>query len=153
MEQEKQDKLDTFMTFTSITDRKRATTLLKENDWNLEQAAAKQFTSSPDLLQDDQNAIVNEGGGHAASNIKGSEKAIIRMILPDNRQYTYQMDGHDTFWGVYGRLLQSVPELASKAFTLELHNGNTTSILNEPEFDQRLSDKGMVPRGDIHIKY
>lgn len=154
LEKEQKDKVDTFMTFTSITDRKRARQLLEENEWNLEQAAAKQFTSSPDIMQQGggHGHYVNEGGG-GGGQVKGSQKAVIRMILPDHREYTFQMDGHDTFWGVYGRLLQSVPELASKAFTLELRSGNHTSVLNEPEFDQQLIDKGMVPRGDIHIKY
>merc|ERR1712228_798773 len=108
-ESEKKDKVDTFMTFTSITDRNKARKLLEENEWDLQQAAAKQYSSSPDIMQ---NANQPGNDNHHV----GSNKAVIRMILPDNRQYTYQMDGHDTFWGVYGRLLQSVPELASKAF-------------------------------------
>jgi len=93
----------------------------------------------------------NIGGGEGPKKqAQNNGKAVIRMILPDNRQYTYQMDGNDTFWGVYGRLLQSVPELASKAFNLELSNGST---LNENEFDQTLFAAQLVPRGDIRIKY
>ena len=140
-ESEKETKVDTFMTFTSITDRDQARKLLEENEWDLQKAAAKQFSSSPDVMLpegDKQN-------GHGAT-----QKAIIRMILPDNRQYTYQMDGNDTFWGVYGRLLQSVPELASKAFSLELSDGHK---LSENEFDQTLIHAKLVPRGDIRIKY
>lgn len=144
---DKNDKIDTFMTFTSITDRNKARKLLEENDWDLQKAAAKQFSSSPDVLSGHNNG--NEGGGGYPNGHQ--HKAVIRMILPDNRQYTYQMDGNDTFWGVYGRLLQSVPELASKAFSLELsHNGH---VLNENEFDQTLTQAKLVPRGDIRIKY
>jgi len=147
VQSDKNEKIDTFMTFTSITDRNKARKLLEENDWDLQKAAAKQFSSSPDVLSGHNNA--NEGGG-GYPNGHGAQKAVIRMILPDNRQYTYQMDGNDTFWGVYGRLLQSVPELASKAFSLELSNGH---VLNENEFDQTLSQAQLIPRGDIRIKY
>ena len=145
------------MTFTSITDKNKARQLLQDNDWDLQKAAAKQFSSSPDVMQQQQQQHGirgggGDGGGEGASNGHGpnAQKAVIRMILPDNRQYTYQMDGNDTFWGVYGRLLQSVPELASKAFSLELSNGH---ILNENEFDQTLNHAKLVPRGDIRIKY
>jgi len=141
------DKIDTFMTFTSITDRNRARQLLESNDWDLQKAAAQQFSSSPDVMRNNGNIGGGEGPKKQSAN---NGKAVIRMILPDNRQYTYQMDGNDTFWGVYGRLLQSVPELASKAFNLELSNGST---LNENEFDQTLFAAQLVPRGDIRIKY
>ena len=138
------------MTFTSITDRNKARKLLEENEWDLQKAAAKQFSSSPDVMQNNGGeGGGGGGGGHGAANGHG-QKAVIRMILPDNRQYTYQMDGNDTFWGVYGRLLQSVPELASKAFTLELQNGQP---MNENQFDQTLHHAQLVPRGDIRIKY
>eukprot|EP00484_Ammonia_sp_Unknown_P001345 CAMPEP_0197021330 /NCGR_PEP_ID=MMETSP1384-20130603/2195_1 /TAXON_ID=29189 /ORGANISM="Ammonia sp." /LENGTH=261 /DNA_ID=CAMNT_0042449131 /DNA_START=126 /DNA_END=911 /DNA_ORIENTATION=- len=142
-ESARNQKIDTFMTFTSITDRDRAVKLLEQNEWDLQKAAAQQFASSPDVT-------VAEGNGPGANANGHSPKAVIRLILPDNRQYTYQMDGNDTFWGVYGRLLQSVPELASKAFSLELSNGH---ILNENEFDQTLTHAQLVPRGDIRIKY
>ena len=139
------------MTFTSITDKNKARQLLEDNDWDLQKAAAKQFSSSPDVMQQQQEEQHGVGGGEGALNGHGNaQKAVIRMILPDNRQYTYQMDGNDTFWGVYGRLLQSVPELASKAFSLELSNGH---ILNENEFDQTSNHAKLVPRGDIRIKY
>ena len=121
------------MTFTSITDRNKARQLLQDNDWDLQKAAAKQFSSSPDVMQGGGGGGGGGGGEGAANGHANAQKAVIRMILPDNRQYTYQMDGNDTFWGVYGRLLQSVPELASKAFSLELSNGH---VLNENEFDQ-----------------
>ena len=126
IENEQSDKVDIFMTITAMTDRAKARKLLEENEWNLEKATANQFASPPD------------------------QKAVIRIILPDNRMYTFQMDAHDTFWGVYGRLVQSVPELLNKpGFTMAI-NG---SVLDEPEYDQTLIDKGMVPRGDIHIKF
>merc|ERR1712228_170304 len=51
IESEKKDKVDTFMTFTSITDRNKARKLLEENEWDLQQAAAKQYSSSPDIMQ------------------------------------------------------------------------------------------------------
>jgi len=146
VEDDKNEKIETFMTFTSITDKNKARQLLEENEWDLQKAAAKQFSSSPDVMQGG-----GGGGGEGAANgHANAQKAVIRMILPDNRQYTYQMDGNDTFWGVYGRLLQSVPELASKAFSLELSNGH---VLNENEFDQTLIHAKLVPRGDIRIKY
>eukprot|EP01084_Bolivina_argentea_P280427 479583_1 len=98
----------------------------------------------------------NEGPGYAYDENKGHEenetqkKANIRMILPDNRQYRYQMYANETVWGLYGRLLQSVPELASKRFNLELPNGH---VLKENEFNQTLTQTQLVPGGDIRIKY
>eukprot|EP01084_Bolivina_argentea_P161264 280756_1 len=149
-ENEKNEKVDTFLTFTSMTDRKKAREILEKNEWDLEKAAASQFSSSPNIYG---GGGGGPGGGGGAPDEGGAyqqppnnqSKAVIRMILPDNRQYTYQMDGNDTFWGVYGRLLQSVPELASKAFSLELSNGH---ILNENEFDQTLTHASLVPRGE-----
>eukprot|EP01084_Bolivina_argentea_P274042 466967_1 len=144
-ETDKNQKIETFMSFTSITDRNKARQLLESNGWDLQKAAAQQFSSSQDVsIHEGRHNKPPNGGDNNA------QKAIIRMILPDNRQYTYQMDGNDTFWGVYGRLLQSVPELASKAFSLELQNGH---VLNENEFDQTLAQAHLIPRGDIRIKY
>jgi len=167
-ESERNDKLDTFMTFTSITDRETARKLLEATDWDLEAATQKQFGSSPDIKVNQhagpvegQSIDMGPGGGYGAqmngngvSNGGGSAhmgKAVVRIILPDNRQYTYQMDAHDTFWGVYGRLLQSAPELNQKAFNLELKASGHQ--LKEEEFDQTLSHAGLVPNGEILIKY
>ena len=167
-EVERQDKIDTFMTFTSITDRQTARQHLEAAGWDLEAATQKQFGSSPDVMKHHGAQGLVEGksldmgaeGGYNAVQLNGngmnnapqqSSKAVIRIMLPDNRQYTYQMDAHDTFWGVYGRLLQSVPELNQKAFNLELKASGHQ--LKEEEFDQTLSQAGLVPNGDILIKY
>ena len=165
-ESKKEEDIDTFMQFCiTIKDRNTARQILEENNWDLQAATQKQFTSSPDVLTHPTHHGMVEGksidmGGGAQMNGNGMSngggqqqysKAVIRIILPDNRQYTYQMDAHDTFWGVYGRLLQSVPELAQKAFTLELRsNGHQ---MKEEEFDQTLSQANLVPNGEILIKY
>merc|ERR1711933_270944 len=151
IENEQRDKVDTFMSFTSMTDRAKARKLLEANDWDLEKATANQFASSPDLFKHEQNNNHNshnhvQPGSHVGGNVHGSQKTVIRIILPGNETYTFQMDAHDTFWSVYGRLVQSVPELVNKpGFTLEITGGNGmhTSVLNEPEFNQTLIEKGM----------
>ncbi len=47
----------------------------------------------------------------------------------------YDMKANDTFWGIYGRLLQDAPQLATKSFTFQLESGHK---LTESEFDWTL---------------
>merc|ERR1712173_555255 len=162
VEKERADKVDTFMTFTSITDKQVARQLLEDTHWDLEAATQKQFTSSPDIGNLAQGAFASEGNVGQSIDMdqmnngnnyqQATPKAVIRIMLPDNRQYTYQMDAHDTFWGVYGRLLQAVPELQNKpGFNLELKA--TGHTMKESEFDQTLQQAGLVPNGEIVVKY
>merc|ERR1712087_301862 len=140
---------------------------LEDTHWDLEAATQKQFTSSPDIghlahdALEGQSLDMDQMNGNQGGNQMGNgnnsyqnatPKAVIRIMLPDNRQYTYQMDAHDTFWGVYGRLLQAVPELQNKpGFNLELKA--TGHTMKESEFDQTLQQAGLVPNGEIVVKY
>eukprot|EP00485_Elphidium_margaritaceum_P012445 CAMPEP_0202688022 /NCGR_PEP_ID=MMETSP1385-20130828/3561_1 /ASSEMBLY_ACC=CAM_ASM_000861 /TAXON_ID=933848 /ORGANISM="Elphidium margaritaceum" /LENGTH=258 /DNA_ID=CAMNT_0049342893 /DNA_START=42 /DNA_END=818 /DNA_ORIENTATION=+ len=141
LEQEQGDKVDTFMNFTSITDRTRALTLLEENEWDLEKATAKQWGSSAEVTKQ------NGGGGADANDI--GQKTVIRLKLPDKTEYTYQMDANDTFWGVIGLICKSVPSIQSRAHHFEF-NGST---LFESQWNDTLLNMGMAPRADIEIKY
>eukprot|EP01083_Nonionella_stella_P166465 556629_1 len=112
----KDEKINTFMSFTSITDKTRARELLEANDWDLEKAAAQQFSSSPSVAANN-----NEGPGSYNSNPNGqsaqAQKAIIRMILPDNRQYTYQMDYDDSHFQVLWIMTLLIRPLIMTNFT------------------------------------
>lgn len=142
-----EQKVSTFMSFTGQTDREKARKSLIAHEWDLEAAAQKEFASSPNVMKEDK---VEGGEGGPYQSVVSADKAVVRIVLPDNRQYTYQMDGGDTFWGVYGRLVSAVPELASKSFTFEMANGHT---LSEGEFNQELAQAGLVPKGELKVKY
>lgn len=149
-EQEKDQMIDTFMSVTSTTDRKSALLTLKENGWNLEMAASAAFSSNNVLVSNSPPPGTAYANNNSYQQPVQVQKSTIRMLLPDGRQFSYQMDASDTFWGVYGRILQSVPDLGNKAFTFELKNGH---VLSENEFDQTLLQVNLVPYGDILIKY
>jgi len=73
----------------------------------------------------------------------------IRVILPDHRLHTFQLKASDTFWGLNGRLMRKVPELASSSFVFR----TSRQTYDETQFDQQLSSIGLGHREPIHVVY
>ena len=148
---EEDEKINTLMSVLSINDKIKAKKLLIEHEWDAEKAAA--FTlnalSSNNVFDDKVNNNKNKNSKKNKMKYDGNN-SVIRIILPDNRQYTYKLSGTDTFWEVYSKLVQSVPQYSNKPFTFVLPNGHT---LSESEFDCTLALCNLVPKGDIRVQF
>mmetsp|Transcript_59504 Transcript_59504/g.72838 ORF Transcript_59504/g.72838 Transcript_59504/m.72838 type:complete len:285 (+) Transcript_59504:66-920(+) len=155
LKEEQNDKINDLMSALSIQDRNKAQELLIENNWNVEQAADKAFSqiSSKNIFASNTNNGSNNNGSTYGNNINNNQQQMmseIRIILPDNRQYKYNLPAKDTFWDVYSKLVISVPEYTNKAFTFILPNGHK---LSENEFDSTLLLCNLVPKGDIKVQF
>lgn len=169
-EQKENDLITEYMSISGISDRGLARKDLEKSEWDLQKAVQQVNFSSPNIMGDDNNdgnklnnyngynlGMNNNNspgptyGGNYGNNMNGnSNSASLRLTLPNNESMNLDMQGSDTIWDLYAKLLQSRPEFSQKPFTFQLTDGHK---LQETEFDTTLRILKLVPRGEIKVVY
>jgi len=141
----------------SLNTNEDAIQYLNDNQWDLEKAVEAVFTAkgNADASPVAEVSIDLDVNGYSVEDIyrqpdeKGiSNKALILLVLPDNRTHTCNLEASDTFWGLYGQALRAFPELSRKNITFVLPDGHK---LQENEYNQSLESCGCAPEGSVKI--